>query len=522
MGRAVAWVGLVLALAAGAAVRWTTPRQVEDLRPRPDALEYEEAARNLADGHGYCLVFDGGCWPPRYPPGFSVLLAPAMWLTGGQLGGGIWTVLACALLGIAALWALGLTTGGPASAVVGAWLLALAPLHIRWSRAVMADVPAATLTTLLALAGVRALDGARPFAWALLGVACSLSTLLRPACGLVAAPLAALLVGSARRSAAGRRVLLAFGAGLAAGLLPAMLYGLLRFGSPFASGYGYWVAADLFDWRNAVARPPVGTEPNLLFLARQLTGLGSLYPWPEAALAAAGLAIGWVGAGPPRHLAVIVVGTVVATVLFHVPFFWQWDRLLLPVLPLLLALAALPVAEGYPLPLRVGGGVLAALVVAIALLTPGAFARPDRPLGEVAGLRAIAASVEPNAALLAHGDVLLVQRLFRDGTDRVWVPIGRCEHRRLVRELGRTPIAPAGEPPTWLWDALGTRAEGGDVEGVVRLLQLAGRPVYFTSLAMEQTPLVQQTLHALEARFTLTPVSAPPLTDLVRVGAPAP
>ena len=513
MGRVVGWVGLVLALAAGAAVRWTTPPQVQDLRPRPDALEYEEAARNLAAGEGYCLVFDGGCWPPRYPPGFSLLLVPGTWLTGGEHGGGIWTVLACAVLGIAAVWALGYAAGGPASAVVAAWLLALSPPHVRWSRAVMSDVPAATAVTLLGLGGLRALDGAGPLRWMLLGIATGLSTLLRPACALVAAPLALVLAMRWRRDRAAGRALTAFGAGLAVGMAPTMRY---------ASGYGFWVAAELFDWRNVVARPPGGTESNLVFFARQLVGLGSLYPWPEAALAVAGLALGWAAPGRRRHLVVIATGTVAATVLLHLAFFWQWDRFLLPALPLLLALAALPVATGNPPPLRIGSGILTALVLGIAALTPGAFAPPDRPLGEVAALRAIAARVEPNAALLAHGNVFLVQRLFHDGTDRVWVPIGRCEHRRLVRELDRAPLAPAGEPPTWLWDALGSGAEGGDVEGVVRLLQLAGRPVYVTSMWMDQTPLVTQALRALEHRFTLEPVSTDPPTGLLRVGAPAP
>src|SRR4029453_11554198 len=91
------WAGLVLALVLGAAVRWTLPGRVEDLRPRPDALEYEEAARNLSEGAGYCPVFDGGCYPPRYPSGFSLLLTPAMWLSGGRHGAGIWVVMASAL-----------------------------------------------------------------------------------------------------------------------------------------------------------------------------------------------------------------------------------------------------------------------------------------------------------------------------------------------------------------------------------------------------------------------------------------
>jgi len=518
MGRVVAWLGLVIALTVGAAVRWTPPDQVQDLRPRPDALEYEEGARSLASGEGYCLVFDGGCWPPRYPPGFSLLLVPGVWLSGGRHGSGIWTVLAFALLGIVAVWRLGFVTRGPASAVAAAWLLALSPLHVRWSRAVMSDVPAATVVTLLTLGGIRALDAGGVRLWAVLGVATGLSTLLRQVCALVAIPLAIALAARAPGSAAARSALLAFGSGAAAGLLPGSIYSLVRFGSPLASGYDYWVAADFFDWRNALARPAVGTESNLIFLARQLAGLGALYPWPGAVLAAGGLVLAWAARGRPRHFATIATGTVAATLLLYLPFFWQWDRFLVPILPLLLALAALPAGAGPPPPLRIASGLMAGLIGVSAFVTPGAFAPPDRPIGEAAGLRAIAARVEPNAALLAHGDVLLIRRLFRGDTERIWVPIGRCEHRALVRQLNRSPIAPAAEPGNWTWDPLGAGADGGDVEDVVRLLHLGGRPVYFTPMLMWQTPLVAQTLRALQGRFTLTPVATTPPTGLVRVG----
>lgn len=519
MRRMLAWGGLVLALLVGAAVRWTVPEAVQDLRPRPDALEYEEAARALADGDGYCLQFDGACWPPRYPPGFSLLLVPAMWLTGGEVGGGIWTVLAWALAGIAGVWALGLATGGPLSAGAAALLLALAPLHVRWSRAVMSDVPSATALTLLALGSVRLLSGgARPRSWWLLGAAMGLAALLRSTCTLVAAPVLLALAAQWRTEPATTQRLLAFAAGLAAGFLPSALYGLVRFGSPLMSGYDYWVAADFFAWSNVVDRPAGGgVEPNLIFYLRQLAGMGTLYPWTVALLAATGLALGCSTPGPARQLAWVSAGTVLALVVVHIPFFWQWDRFLLPALPLVLALAGLPVGTLAPAALRLAGVGLVGLALAGAWLTPAAFSPPDRPLGETAALRAIAAEVEPNAALLSHGDVLLVARLFRGDTDRMWVPLGRCEHRQLVRTLHRTPVAQTTASQTWLWDVLGTHAEGGDVEGIVRLLSAAGRPVYFAPILSHQTPLVQQTMRQLSARFALESVPTRPPTGLMRV-----
>ncbi len=519
MPRTLAWTGLVVALIVGAAVRWTPPAEVQDLRPRPDALEYEEAARNLVAGEGYSLVLDGGRYPPRYPPGFSLLLVPSVWLTGGVHGGGIWAVLAAALAGIAAVWGLGLATGGAASAVAASLLLALAPLHVRWSRAVMADVPVATLTTLLALGGVLCLGrGARWPAWGALGVAAGLAALVRSTCTLLAVPLAVAAVAQGGGMRPALRRLVALAGGVAVGLLPVALYGVARFGSPLASGYEYWVPADYFGWAYLTERPAGGgSASNLVFYVTQLAGLGSLYPWPVAVLAAAGLAVGLGRAGPARRLAGLTIGTAVVLLAAYLPFFWQWDRFLLPLLPLVVALAAVPVGRDAPGALRLAGGALVALALAGAWLTPGAFAAPDRPLGEVVALRTIAARVEPNAALIAHGNVVLVERLFHDGTDRLWLPIGRCEHRERIRTLRRTPYAPARVPQNWLWDVIASPPEGPDVEGAVRLLLAAGRPVYWSPMLAHQAPGVPQVGRQLAARFRLEPIATDTPTGLVRI-----
>ncbi len=510
------WVGLALALVVGAAVRWTTLAEVEDLRPRPDALEYEEAARNLIAGDGYCLILDGGRYPPRYPPGFSLLLAPALWLTGGEYGSGVRVVFASALAGIATVWALGLVTGGPASAVAAALLLALAPLHVRWSQAVMSDVPTATATTVLALAGIVCLRRASSAGtWLALGAASGLAALLRATCAFVALPLGvALLV---RREP---RRLLSFACGVALGLLPAALYGLVRFGSPLAGGYEYWVAAEFFDRANLVDRPAGGGDGgNLGFYLRQLAGLGSLYPWPVALLAIAGCGVALRSGGAARLLAGITAGMMVALLAVYLPFFWQWDRFLLPLLPLVVALAAVTVGRAAPARLRVASAALVGVALATAWLSPGAFAPPDAPIDEVAALRAIGERVEPNAALVARGHVVLVSRLFRAGTDRLWLPIERCEHRALIHQRALQPYAPA-TPQNWVWDAIGTPFQAPVVEAAVGALLTAGRPVYFAPILADQTPLVTEVHRVLASRFALQPVPTSTPTGLVRVRTP--
>jgi 4-amino-4-deoxy-L-arabinose transferase-like glycosyltransferase len=515
-GETWAWFALGVALVLAALVRWTLPVEIEDLRPRPDALEYEEAARNLVTGEGYSLVLDGGRYPPRYPPGFSLLLAPAMWLTGGEFGAGVWVVLVCALGGVAAVWALGLMTGGPASATAAVFLLALAPLHVRWSRAVMSDVPAATATTLLVLGGILCVRrDARSFAWLALGAAAGLAALLRPTCTLLATPLG---IATLATREPGRR-LLAFGTGLVVGLVPTALYGLLRFGSPLASGYGYWVPAEFFGWSNAVNGPAGGgTTGNLAFYLRQLAGASTLYPWPVALLGAAGLALALRGHGPARMLAWLTLATTALLLAIYVPFFWQADRFLLLALPLVTVLAALPVGTAAPRGLRLAGVGLVGIAVVGAWLTPGAFAPPDGPLGEVASLRAISERVERNAVLIGRSTVMPVARLFHDGTDRVWVPLDRCEHRALIRQLGLEPYAPAA-PQNWVWDAISPRFDPAIVEGVVHVLLASGRPVYFAPLLLFEAPFGEQFTTILHRRFVLEAVPTSTPTGLMQISA---
>src|SRR5437867_2970015 len=99
-------MGLAAALILGAVLRWNPPSQASDLGPRPDALEYEEGARNLASGKGFCLIVESKKFAPRYPFGFPVLLAPVLRLWTDSPGSGVVVVLACALGTIAAAWRL--------------------------------------------------------------------------------------------------------------------------------------------------------------------------------------------------------------------------------------------------------------------------------------------------------------------------------------------------------------------------------------------------------------------------------
>src|SRR5262249_42489591 len=162
-----------------------------------------------------------------------------------------------------------------------------APLHVRWSRAVVSDVPTATMATGLALGGLLCRRRGA-WAWFALGVAAGLAALLRSTCTMLVLPLAAMLLveHGAGREAVRWGAALTMGVGV--GRLPVAVSDLQRFGSPLASGYEYWVAADFFQWKNVLGPPAAGgSQSNLVFYGRLLGGAGSLYAWPVALLAAA-------------------------------------------------------------------------------------------------------------------------------------------------------------------------------------------------------------------------------------------
>jgi len=341
---------------------------------------------------------------------------------------------------------------------------------------------------------------------------------LRSTCVLAALPLvAACVVEGGGWGAVSRRIAW-FSLGVGAGLLPIAFYDAVRFGSPWDSGYAYWVIADYFDWRYVLG-PPVGggSTGNLGFYLAQLAGFGTLYsPWAAAAIVA-GTIVGLRRAGPARLVVVVTLGTALVLSVTYVPFFWQWDRFLLPVLPLGMVVAALGVGESGPRPLRLASAALMAITVTSAVRTPQAFAPPDLPLGEVTALRAIAASVEPNAVVVAEAEPLLVARLLRGDTDRQWIALAPSEHQQVVRTFRRRPYGTA-PPPVWIHQLPEPPADVEALTALVVRMLAEGRPVYFAVVRVPVSERVSRQGGGLAARFGFRPpVSGLPV-ELRRLG----
>lgn len=503
---AAAAVATLAAIAVGAWLRWTPPAAVADLRPRPDALEYEDAARNLLRGEGYSMVVDGRRYPPRYPAGFPLLLVPALAVGGDVPGVGVVVVQAAAAGGIAATALLAAGAGGPASGVAAAWLLALAPLHVRWSRAVMSDVPAATAATLLALGLLRAL--ARPrsgLVWLALGVGAGFAATIRAPLALLVPPAVLCLPRGGRL-----RPILALGAGGVLGMAPGALLAMASGGTALGAGYGVWVRGAFFGVEYLFGPPKGGgTAGNLPFYLRLLAGGGTLYARPVALLALAGIFVGLRRGGPARRLVVVAVGFTAALLAVHAAFFWQWDRFLLPALPLVLAVAALPLGDGPPAWMRAGALALVVVAGALDVRTPHAYDPPDRPLGDAAALTALAAWLPPDAAVIGGVHASLFDRILRRDADRVLVPVGLDEHRFAVAWLKPPSAGPARDDGRWLRAAMPDPLHpAAALDGIERLLA-EGRPVFVVPSTLARVPNAMRILPTLAARFRLADAGAP-------------
>ena len=88
------WAVSIAVMVAGGIVLVVLPSWVADLGPMPDAGEYAISARNLARQRGFTIDVLGHPYPPRYPIGFPLLLAPVYWMPFASLASGIYTVIA--------------------------------------------------------------------------------------------------------------------------------------------------------------------------------------------------------------------------------------------------------------------------------------------------------------------------------------------------------------------------------------------------------------------------------------------
>ena len=201
-------------------------------QPSPDAQEYADAARHLAAGEGYITtIYRNEVKPPRYPPGFSLALAPfalaGRYPQNVQLGSKSFAILYLVATLVAA-W----VVGGPLAAAVAVALVGASPFAVRYASLVMSDAFAAALVVLavplLHVQSSARLAGAGLIAGGLILVRLS---------GIVtlAALLATLVSGRRWRGA------LIVGAAALVGIAALAFQQWTSFGNPLMTGYAYWL-----------------------------------------------------------------------------------------------------------------------------------------------------------------------------------------------------------------------------------------------------------------------------------------
>jgi hypothetical protein len=503
-----ALLALLGVLLLGVYLRWTPRALVQDQRPWPDGLEYEEGAQSLAAGRGYLLWIGNRAYPPRYVPGLSLLIAASLPLVGDAPGSGIWVVLAGAVAAMAGTYVLVRGAAGPAAGLVAALLVATSPLHVSWSRAVMSDVPASAAVAWLAawiVALVRRRAGAAESA--ALGLACGLVVSLRPPLAVLApAAGAAVVLLSPDPLQARLRNVIALGCGAAVGVLPLLWLDATLFGSPLHTGYGYWAPKAAFSVGRVTATA-VNRPSNLSVYGPVLVGDGALYPWPAAILLLAGAVVGLRRGGAVRKLVLVCLLVIVLFVSLHLGYSGRADRLFLSILPLFAAIMAVPLAAGSARTLRAGALVLVAATLLLEARQQDAFAPPNRPYFDVATLERIAAVAEPNAAIVASTNPFSFARVLRrDGADRIWVPLRLDPHQLAIRVQHLVPVRRDDASRSWIARPITLPLDRRAALATVDALCREGRPVYLSEQRRGELRLLGRLERALGARHSLTAV----------------
>jgi dolichyl-phosphate-mannose-protein mannosyltransferase len=293
-----------------------------------------------------------GVIAPKYPPGLPLLFAPLTRLSERAV---YLLVPIFGVLTIAVTYRVGMRLGDPLAAGIAALILSLSPTFLFQVVQPLSDVPA-TACWLAAL--VAAASGA-PAAAAGAGALASLAILIRPNL----APLAVLVLLAAHLSppAGGRRwrPAVAFVAALLPGILVLGWIQNVRYGSPFASGYG--TLEQGFS--------PGNILPNLERYPRWLTETHTWFIWLAL------LAPLWIARrASHRTLAWIAVAVAAAVWVAYLPYAyfqpreWFYARFLLPAIPVMVFFATAVALWGLRrLPVALRAPVTTALLVVLAL-----------------------------------------------------------------------------------------------------------------------------------------------------------
>lgn len=486
----------------------------------PDGIEYAVGAQRLATLGRYDIVVDGVAHPPRYPPGFSTLLAPAYWMAPDDLAAGVWISRAIWAAGCAALaYGLAGRFGLPAA------LLTLAavnfePTVARAASTIMSDAPgAAALLALLAIRMSASRAGTRTFVAA--GVVLGIGAACRPLTALAILAFVPLIRHAPHRWRAAAALI----APTACVAVAIASYNRAAFGSFAMNGYAYWMPAPYarFDF---VFHP--------VYLPRQLAAIStapSFYLLIAAGIAAAVLIAALDRPARSRLLLPLLLLALPLTIV-QLFYFYIQIRLYLPVI--VACCLCVGLAAGMVLGrVRIGRYAAAGIALVLAALTlqrgltlpnPGADLR-------ISLLEQMRAALPQRCAIVTFLEPTLMEAVVTHGTERRWISAQRDQeysNKPVATEpidLADLPRPPSLRKVTPALLARGARFTVPLTADDEQLLdELAGPDAApaFVDLASVET--VRGLRERLERRFILQPVQDAPLLlrCVVKPSAPEP
>jgi hypothetical protein len=227
-------------------------------QPFPDAHEYINTAARLAHGHGYTTTVRDfpssphlrqSVNPPRFPPGTSLVLAPFAWI--GHYPGNIefGSRLLVVALVIATGWA-AFTIAGWYAALLAAFVTSTSEFALLSTRVVMSDA----LAALLIVVSLPLMKLHTKWSVYLLGFLAGYGVVIRESGVIVVACVLIVMTQWDRLRAA---------AGASLPILGLAVYNWSTFGSPWRTGYSYWLGSFPYYSLSYVFKhpwPPGGIE----------------------------------------------------------------------------------------------------------------------------------------------------------------------------------------------------------------------------------------------------------------------
>lgn len=424
-------------LLIGCVVWWCPADNVQIVLP--DSVEYVTAAEYWLQGEGLRVRLGGVLHPTRYPPGFPVLFVAPFYAVGSQSpGSAIYGVLASGIGALLCCWILCRRILPGARGIAAAFVTQLVVFQLaqvqHLVQLIMSDVPITFACLVSLLAFWKGVETGWLRWWLLGGVAVSAAVSMRITNLALCTPFLLTLVLPARileRVVAASSPSSRWERGLVF-LVPVVVtvgvllfYQYRTFGSPFYTGYQYWLAEHAYalHWRHLTKSLPEMLHPFTLPHRRQTALDWLVGPLALALSLAAGLACRWLHptVWARSRPAVFFLATFGAPTIAFFAFYPFADARFVMVLHIVwLCLGVLWAASLAPA--ERGTAALGVACLAAALSLAGAPGEREKPYVNVL-LERMDRELPDDAVVVGTLRAMAVERFVVGDTDREYVPL---------------------------------------------------------------------------------------------------